>query len=57
MVGEAVEKGSGEPLAAQDLGPLLERQVGGDNQAGAFVGPADDLEEELGGWRFARSSY
>ena len=25
-----------------------ERQVGGDDEAGAFVGPADDFEEELG---------
>ena len=47
-VGEAVEQGSREPLGAQDLGPALEGQVGGDEQARALVGPADDLEEEFG---------
>ena len=33
----------------KDLGPLVEGQVGGDDDAGAFVGPTDDLEEEFGG--------
>ena len=45
---EPVEQGSGEPLGAQDLGPAIEGQVGGDQQARALVGPADDLEEEFG---------
>jgi hypothetical protein len=46
-VGQAVEEGSREPLVAQDLRPSLKGQVGGDDEAGAFVGSADDLEEEF----------
>ena len=30
MVSEAVEQGSGEALGTEDLGPLLEGQVAGD---------------------------
>ena len=44
-MGKAIEQGSGEPLASQDLGPFLEWQVGGDHQTGPFVSPADDLKE------------
>ena len=47
-VGEAVQQGAGQPFGAEHLGPGLERQVGGDDQAEAFVGAADDLEEQLG---------
>ena len=46
---EAVEQGAGEPLATHDLGPLFEGQIGGDEEAGPFVRPADDVEEEFGG--------
>ena len=45
---QPVQESSGEPLAAQNVYPLFEREVGGDDDAGAFVGPADDLEEEFG---------
>ena len=48
-MGEAVEQGSGEPLGAEDLGPLLEGQVGGEHHAVVLICPADDLEEQLGG--------
>ena len=47
-VREAVEGGSREPLAAEDLGPLLEGQVRGHDQALAFIGRAQDVEEQFG---------
>ena len=33
----------------EDLGPFAEGQVGGDDQAAAFVAFGEDLEDELGG--------
>ena len=36
-VGEFVEGGSGEPFVAEDLGPMLETEVGGEHDARAFV--------------------
>jgi len=47
-MGEPVEGRAGEPLAPQDLGPVLERQVGGDDETVAFVGRVDDVEQQLG---------
>ena len=47
-MGEAVQQGPGHALVAHHLGPLLEGQVGGDQQAGALVGAGHHLEEELG---------
>jgi hypothetical protein len=41
------EQGSGQPLAAHDLHPLLEGQTGGEDQAGALVDPAHDVEEQF----------
>jgi hypothetical protein len=32
----------------EDLGPLAERQVGGDDQRAAFVALGEDLEDEFG---------
>ena len=48
-VGEAVDDGLGEAGVGEDLGPLAERQVGGDDQAAAFVAFGEDLEDEFGG--------
>src|SRR5215210_3531031 len=48
-VGEAVDDGLGEPGVGEYLGPLAERQVGGDDQAAAFVSFGEDLEDEFGG--------
>jgi len=45
---EAVEQRPGEPLRAEHLGPVLEREVSGDDEAHTLVGAADDLEKELG---------
>ena len=56
-VGEPVEGCAGESFGAEHFGPGLEREVGGDDHAGAFVGGRDDVEEQfgadLGGWDVA----
>ena len=44
---EAVQECTGEPLRAEDLGPLVEGQVGGDQDRPSLVALAEDLEEEL----------
>ena len=44
---EAVQQGAGQPLRAEDLGPLVEGQVGGDQDRTSLVALAEDLEEEL----------
>ena len=48
MVRETVEHGPGEALGAEDLGPLIERQVAGDDDRPALVALAEHLEEQLG---------
>ena len=48
-VGEPVDDGLREPRVGEHLGPLAERQVGGEDQAAAFVAFGEDLEDELGG--------
>ena len=45
-VGEPIQGGPGEPLTPQDLGPMFKRQVGSDNETVAFVGGADDVEDQ-----------
>jgi len=54
---EAVEECSGEPLAAENLGPLLEGQIGGDDeersvgisgQSGVTSGTGDEDGELVG---------
>jgi hypothetical protein len=47
-MGEPVQGGSGQPLAAEDLGPVFEGQIGGHDQTLPFVGAADQVEEQLG---------
>ena len=47
-MGEPVEGRAREPLAPQDLGPVLERQISRDHETLAFVDRADDVEEQLG---------
>ena len=57
-VSEAVEQSAGESLRAEDLGPLVEEQVGGDQDRPSLVSLAEDLEEEfragLGEWDEAK---
>ena len=45
---EPVKQCAGEPLRTKDLRPFLERQVRGHHQAMILIGPADNLEEQLG---------
>ena len=46
-VSEAVQQGAGQSLRAEDLGPLVEGQVGGDQDRTSLVALAEDLEGEL----------
>ena len=41
-------RGAGEPLGAEDFGPLVEGQVAGDQRGVAFISLTDGLEEQLG---------
>ena len=47
-MGEAIQESAGEPFGAQHLDPVLERQIGCDDEAGALVSAADDIEEQFG---------
>jgi hypothetical protein len=47
-VGKSIDERAGEPFVAEDLGPVLEGQVGGEDKALAFVCAADDVEEKFG---------
>ena len=49
VVGQALEQRGGHLGIAEDGGPFAERQVGGDDDRGALVEPADQVEEELTG--------
>lgn len=42
-----IEQAAGETLAVQNLHPIAKRQVGRADEAGAFVGLADDVEEQF----------
>ena len=44
-VSEAVQEGTGEPLRAEDLGPLVEGRVGGDQDRSSLVALAEDFEQ------------
>ena len=55
VVGEPVKQSAGEPLGAEHVGPLVEGQVGGDQDGAPFVALAEDLKEEFragGGQRY-----
>ena len=45
MVSEAVEQGSGQPLRAKDLGPLVGGQVGSCQGRSSLETPAERFEE------------
>ena len=47
-VREPVQQRSGQAFAAQHFRPLREGQIGGRQQAGAFIRPAHHLEEQPG---------
>jgi hypothetical protein len=44
-VGETVEQCSGETLTAEDFGPVLKGEIGGDHEAMELIGPSEYLEE------------
>jgi hypothetical protein len=46
-MGQPIKCGSGEAFAAEHLGPVLERQVGGHDQALSLIDGADDIEQKL----------
>ena len=48
VVGEAVQQGPGEAFRAEDLGPLVEGKVGGDQDGAPLVALAEDLKKQLG---------
>ena len=46
-MGEAVQQRPGEPFGAEDVGPLVKGEVGGDQDGAPFVALPEDLEEEF----------
>ena len=48
MVSEAVQQRSGEPLRAKDFRPLVEGQVGGDQDGSPLIALREDLEDQFG---------
>lgn len=56
-MGEPIEQRSGHVGAAEHRGPFAEGEIGGDDDRGALVEPADQMEEVLaagvGGLRIA----
>src|SRR6516164_9675231 len=47
MVSEAVEEGCGHLRVTEHARPIAEGEVGGDDDRGALVGPADQMEQQL----------
>src|SRR6202163_3388112 len=47
VVGQPIEQRAGQPLGPEQAGPLVERQIAGDEGGAAFVTLAEDLEQEL----------
>ncbi len=47
VVRQAIEERGGHLGVAEDGGPFAEGQVGGDDDRGALVEPADEVEQQL----------
>ena len=47
MVGQPVQQRASEAFRAEDLGPLVEGQVGGDQDGAALVALSEDLEAQF----------
>ena len=47
VVGEPVQQSAGQPLRAEHLGPLVERQVGGHEDGASLVALAEVLKEQF----------
>ena len=54
VVDEPVDQGGGDHRVAEDLAPLLEAAVRGDDDRAAFVAARDEREEQVGGLAFER---
>ena len=54
MVDEPVDQGGRDHGVAEDLAPLLEAAVAGDDDRAAFVAAGDEREEEVGRLAFER---
>jgi hypothetical protein len=48
VVGNAIQQGAGEPLGAEDIGPLIEENIVGDQHRGAFIALADGFKKQFG---------
>src|SRR6201992_1406163 len=51
VVGQSVEQRTGQPLGPEHAGPLVERQIAGDDGGAALVALAEDLKQQLGAGR------
>jgi hypothetical protein len=47
-MGQTVEQGAGESLTAEDFGPLVEREIAGDQNRALFIALTKDFEQEFG---------
>ena len=47
VVGQPVEQRGGHLGIAEHAGPFAEGEIGGDDDGGALVEPADEVEQEL----------
>jgi hypothetical protein len=47
-MGEAVEERAGQAFGAEHAGPLVERQIAGDDDRAPLVALAEHLEQQLG---------
>ena len=47
MVGEPVQQRAGEAFRTEHPGPLIEGQVGGDQDGPPLVAQAEDIEEQF----------
>src|SRR5205823_12905203 len=52
VVDEPVDQGGGDDGVAEDLGPLLEAAVRGDDERAAFVAARDERKQQVGGLAF-----
>ena len=48
MVGESIQQSRSHAFALEDMIPIAERQVAGDQQAAAFIAIGEDLEQQFG---------
>ena len=55
VVCQPIEQRTGQPLGPKHAGPLVERQIAGDEGGAALVALAEDLEQELRAGRRPRA--